>query len=119
MQRLLYIHAGVSINVPNEPFVIGSLVTINCTTDSPADSISLLRDGQLVDDITGQVLLVHTIPLVNDSIHNNTFRCEAQLTGRANYSDITFDSVNTTVEGTYVYVFIIKLNSPCTFCSSS
>ncbi len=45
---LTYTNTGITITgiQSGVPILIGGSVTINCTTDSPADSIMLLQDDQ-------------------------------------------------------------------------
>ncbi len=85
------IQSGVSI-------LIGSSVTITCTTDSPADSIMLLRDDQPFHETQQSTNLTYAISLVNDSIHGNTFKCVANFLG-----SLAFDNATATIES--------KLNS--------
>ncbi len=83
------------------PILIGGSVTITCTTDSPADSIMLLQDDEPLHDSSSVINhhLTYTISLVTDSIHRNTFKCEALLTGRIDPSDTAFDMVTISIEG--------------------
>ncbi len=81
------------------PILIGDSVTITCTTDSPADSIMLLQDDQPLYGTHQSTILLYTIPLVSDSIHGNTFKCEALLTGRTSSSDTAFDTVTILIAG--------------------
>ncbi len=83
------------------PILIGGSVTINCTTDSPADSIMLLQDDQPLHGTqqSSTTILMYTIPLVTDSINGNTFKCEAKLTERTFSSDTAFDMVTISIQG--------------------
>ncbi len=77
------------------PILIGSSVTITCTTDSPADSIMLLRDDQPIHGTHQSTNLTYAISLVNDSIHRNTFKCVANFLGSF---DTAFDSATATIK---------------------
>ncbi len=101
------IHAGVHITgiQSDVPILIGGSVTITCTTDSPADSIMLLQDDQPRHETNNQTTLTYNISLVSDSIHRNAFKCEANLTGRTNSSDIAFDIVTISIEGKSIIAY--------------
>ncbi len=93
--RITGIQSGV-------PIAIGRSVIITCTTDSLADSIMLLQDGQSLHETHQSTsTLTYTISLVNDSIHGNTFKCEAKLTGRTYSSDTAFFMVTISIQGKY------------------
>ncbi|XP_064386521.1 uncharacterized protein LOC135335055 isoform X2 [Halichondria panicea] len=91
---------GVTISgITGVPILIGGSVIITCTTDSPADSIMLLQDNQpLHETQQSSTILTYNISLVSDSIYGNTFKCEANLTGRTNSSDIAFNIVTISIE---------------------
>ncbi len=67
----------------------------------------LLRDGQAFHETHQSTILMYTISFVNDSIHQNTFKCEAKLTGRTNSFDTASDSVTISVEGKSIIVLRI------------
>ena len=77
------------------PILIGGSVTINCTTIFSADSIILLQDNHpLYGTRQSSTILTHNIPLVNDSIHRNTFKCVANF---SETPDTAFDNVTTII----------------------
>ncbi len=81
----------------------------------------LLRDGRAFHETHQSTILVYTISFVNDSIHQNTFKCEALLTGRTIDSNTASDSVTVTisVEGksiiAYGYYSTLPHSSPTTY----
>ena len=112
-----YINTGVNIGA-DMPILIGGSVTITCTTDSPADSIMLFQDDQPLHGTVMQstTILTYTISLVSDSIHGNTFKCEALL---ANISDTAFDIVIISLDGktiliAYGFYLTLSHSSPTT-----
>ena len=73
--------AGVEIFIASTILTVRETVEISCTvTNISADSITLLRDNQMVAEIRSNTQLNVTIS-VNDSLHESQFSCEAQLTG--------------------------------------
>ncbi len=105
-------YTNTGITIAGVPILIGGSVTITCTTDSPADSIILLQDDQLLlGTVMQPTILTYTIPLVNDSIHGNTFRCEGLLIGRTNSSNIAFDMVTVSLEGKSIIVYLFLFNT--------
>ncbi len=102
MYNIIYTNTGVTISGIQSglSILIGSSVTITCTTDSPADSIMLLQDDQPLNETQqSPTILTYTISLVTDSIHQNTFKCEAKLAERTNFSDTAFDMVIISIQG--------------------
>ena len=97
-----YSNTGVHIGgiQSGVPILIGGSVTISCTTDSPADSIMLLQDDQPLHEAqqSSTTTLMYTSSFVSDSIHRNTFKCEALLTERTYSSDTAFDMVTISIE---------------------
>ncbi len=102
--RIPYSNTGINISA-DMPILIGASVIINCTTDSPADSITLLQNGRLLHGIhQSSTILTYNISLVTDNIYGNTFKCEAKLTGRTNSSDTVFDMVIISLEGKSILI---------------
>ena len=96
---LTYTNTGITIAgiQSGVPILIGDSVTITCTTDSSADSITLLQDGQVLHGTVMQstTTLTYTISFVSDSIHGNTFKCEANFVGT---SDTAFVNATATIK---------------------
>ncbi len=94
--------SGVNISVQSV-LRVGDSATITCITDSPADSIVLLQNNNVVSRQSNKeelVNLTHIISLVNDTNHGDTFKCVANLTGRESDSDTAFDNKTVSVKGT-------------------
>ncbi len=98
----MYIRIGVTISGVQSMLTVGESATINCTTDSPADSIMLLQNNRIVKVTQDGMELMHTISLLKDSIHGNIFKCVAHLTGRTNNSDTAFDNETVSLIGAYL-----------------
>ena len=77
----LHTHVGINIFLSSSSLTLGGTVEISCTvTNVSADSIRLLRDNQMVAEISSNTQLNVTIS-VNDTLHVSQFSCEAQQTG--------------------------------------
>ena len=83
------------------PFAIGQNATISCVTDIPANDIVWKQGNGVVTDQQFQAMISHlnlTFSPVNDSIHETTYTCEANLTGSGDQPPATAN-VTVTVEG--------------------
>ncbi len=115
MTCTIYTNTGITISgiQSGVPILIGGSITITCTTESPADSIMLLRDDQPLHGIHQSIqTLMHTI-LVTDNIHQNTFKCEANFTGS---SDTAVDQVTATIDSKFLLLTLsCKFNTTSQF----
>lgn len=85
----------------NTPLNIDNSVQISCRTNIPADYIELSRSNTIVSQVNSNTVLSYTIPAVNESIHDNTFMCNARLLG-SNVSS----SVVVSVQGISAYIIL-------------
>ncbi len=71
----------------------------------------LLQDDQPLHEAqqSPTTVLMYNIPLVTDTIHQNTFKCEAKLTGRTDPSDTAFNMVTVYIESKSMIVLWIYI----------
>ena len=87
--------SGVLIRT--DPFIVGMLATLTCTSDVSANRIEWLdSDRRVVARVTSMNRLELTFNPVNDSIHNSVYTCKVTRREAMNEDSVTIDVTGTT-----------------------
>ena len=71
--------AGVTI--VRDEFNVGESATATCRSDTPATLMEWIRNGEVVASATLTQILVLSVSLVNDSIHDQVYVCRVTRDG--------------------------------------
>lgn len=95
---------GIQIIIRNHGsyLIVGQNATISCVSDSDASDIIWKQGNNVISHLQSVNRLDLSFIPVNDSIHENTYTCEANLAGSQRNQSNATANVFVTVEGSEV-----------------